>query len=102
MRLLLLVIGFVLVTIPNAAAQQMRQCGSHDPIVAGLLSEWGEKLVLRGLNKNGNLIELFASPDGTFTILGTMAGSDTTCVYDYGKDFIMESCSDMPTLDKSI
>jgi hypothetical protein len=87
---------------PNAAAQQLRQCGPHDPIVSGLLSKWGEKLVSRGLNKNGNLIEIFASPDGTFTVLGTMAGSNTSCVYDYGKNFKLEPCSDVGSSDKSI
>jgi hypothetical protein len=102
MRLLLLIVSFVLVTVPNAAAQQRQQCGLHDPIVASLLSEWGEKLVSRGINKHGNLIEIFTSPNGTFTILGTIAGSNTTCVYDYGENFKLEPCSDIPTLDKSV
>ena len=96
MRLLLLIVSFVLVTVPNAAAQQRQYCGSHDPIVAGLLSEWGEKLTARGINRNGNLIELFVSPTGSFTILGSTAGSDKTCVYDYGKNFSMQPCSGAP------
>jgi hypothetical protein len=98
MRPLLLIISFilvtVLVTVPNAAAQQRQYCGSHDTIVEGLLSEWGEKLVSRGINRNGDLIEIFVSPtSGTFTILGTTAGNDKTCVYDYGKNLTMEPCS---------
>ena len=97
MRPLLLIISFILVTVPNAAAQQRQYCGPHDPIVEGLLSEWNEKLVSRGINRNGNLIELFVSPAGTFTILGTTAGgSDQTCVYDYGKNFSMQPCSSAP------
>ena len=103
MRLLLLIVVWcALMVSPNAAAQQMRQCGLHDPIVAGLLADWNEKLILRAINKYGNLIELYASPTGTFTVLGTMPGSDTSCVYDYGKNFKLESCSDTPPLDKSI
>ena len=94
MRPLLLIISFVLVTMPNAAAQQRQYCGSHDIIVEGLLSDWGEKLISRGINRNGNLVEIFVSPaSGTFTILGTTAGSDQTCVYDYGKNFSVQPCS---------
>jgi DNA-binding MarR family transcriptional regulator len=55
----------------TAAAQQM-PCAKLAEVTAGLAEHYREKLVSAGLQANGQLLEIFASPDGaTWTALTT-------------------------------
>jgi len=77
-------------TKPNvqetAPAQQgQRTCLPHDSADAKLRQEFGEKVLGRGVSKDGTLLEIFmAQNDGTFTVIKTTPDG-TSCVVDFGE-----------------
>jgi hypothetical protein len=46
-------------------------CGPRQEVVSRLLSDYGERPVALGLLDDGNLLEVLASPGGSWTILVT-------------------------------
>ena len=56
--------------VPQAAAQPMA-CNEHTVIVSALTEHYKEKRESMGLTKDGNLIEVFVSGAGSWTILMT-------------------------------
>ena len=62
-----------------------RTCLPHDSADAKLRSEFGEKVLGRGVSKDGTLLEIFmAQKDGTFTVIKTTPDG-TSCVVDFGE-----------------
>ena len=62
------------------SAQAQTVCGDRAKFVSGLESGYGEKPVNLGLASNGNMIEVFASADGTFSIVITRPGGKSCLV----------------------
>ncbi len=74
----------------SSSAQAQALCGERDAIVASLEKTYSEAPVSMGLGSNGAIIEVFASPLGTFTIILTRPNG-LTCVMAVG-----ESWEDLP------
>ena len=62
-------------TIVSASAQTT--CGSHDKMVAHIATHFSEARVSMGLTGSGHVLEVFASPKGTWTILVTRPNGRT-------------------------
>ena len=67
---------------PPANAQAM--CGQRAEITGALDQKYAEKVVGMGLAGNGNVLEIFASTNGSWTILMTKP-SGVTCVMSAGE-----------------
>jgi hypothetical protein len=78
-----LVIG--LATLPAAARAQL-VCGDRGTVVSGLEKNFSEAPVSMGLSSNGSIIEIFASPDKTWTIVMTKPDG-MSCVLMAGEDW---------------
>jgi len=75
---------------PAAQAQQQSVCGDHSDVVSKLKKGHSEDPVSMGLGSNGAVIEVFASPSGTFTIVMTLPNG-ISCLMMAG-----ESWQDLP------
>lgn len=73
LKMLLAALAFGLALFASAAAQAPAglACGRHDEVVAKLGKLFDERRLGQGLADSGLVIELFASPQGTFTIFAT-------------------------------
>ncbi len=67
-----------------SSAQAQTMCGEHRALVATLEKTNSETPVSVGLASNGAIIEIFASPTGTFTIILTQPNG-LTCVMAAGE-----------------
>ena len=76
--------------LPGAAEAQM-VCGERSVMVDGLLKNYAEAPVSIGLASNGAVIEVFASPDRSWTIVMTRPNG-LSCVVAAG-----EGWEDLPT-----
>jgi hypothetical protein len=65
------------------AAQAQMVCAPHADVVNHLLTEYGERRVFGGLNREGNLFELYVSGAGTWTVALTVPGG-LTCLINSG------------------
>ena len=74
----------------SSSAQAQPICGERRAIVATLEKTYSETPVSMGLAGNGAIIEILASPSGTFTIILTRPNG-LTCVMAAG-----ESWEDLP------
>ncbi len=74
----------------SSSAQAQTMCGERSAVVATLEKTYSETPVSMGLASNGAIIEIFASPTGTFTIILTRPNG-LTCVMAAG-----ESWEDLP------
>lgn len=63
------------------------QCATHEQAVASLDARYGERQVARGLDDRGVMIEIFASPAGTWTMV-IVRPDMTTCVFATGVGFM--------------
>jgi len=70
-------------TAPPQAAQT-RTCLPHDGVDSKLHDEFGEKVLGRGISKDGTLLEVFLAPAGTFTVIKTTPDG-LSCVVDFGE-----------------
>ncbi len=70
----------------SSSAQAQAICGERDAIVAGLEKIYSEAPVSMGLESNGAIIEIFAAPSGTFTIVLTRPNG-LTCVMAAGENW---------------
>ncbi len=70
----------------SSSAQAQAMCGERDAIVASLEKIYSEAPVSMGLGSNGAIIEIFASPSGTFTIVLTRPNG-LTCVMAAGENW---------------
>lgn len=49
-------------------------CGARDAVAAALEAQFGETVTATGVDRNGNLLEIFSSEDGTWTVVLTIPG----------------------------
>lgn len=61
-------------------------CFAHAEIEAKLLSDFGEKKLGHGISGDGNLVELFIAPTGTFTVVKT-SPRGVSCIVDFGESW---------------
>jgi len=66
----------------TAAGQPI--CGAHDDVASGLEEQYAEIPSARGLATAGMMIEVFVSPEGTFTIVATRPDG-TSCLLAAGE-----------------
>lgn len=66
------------------AAAQTPQCASRDAIVERLSLQFGEEPIRIAVTSTGDLLEVLASPQGTWTIIITRAGGPT-CLMSAGE-----------------
>lgn len=73
LKMLLAALAFGPALFASAAAQvpAVLACGDHDDVVAKLGKLFDERRFGQGLADSGVVIELFASPQGSFTIFAT-------------------------------
>ncbi len=74
----------------SSSAQAQTMCGERSTVVASLEKTYSETPVSMGLASNGAVIEILASPTGTFTIILTRPNG-LSCVMAAG-----ESWEDLP------
>ena len=63
-------------------------CRIHAEIEAKLLSDFGERKVGYGVSSDGSLVEVYAGPNGTFSVVKTMPGR-ISCIVDFGESWQM-------------
>ena len=81
-------LGLALGTIP-AHAQQVapgENCLPHAKLVANLRQQFGEMLVFQAMTSRGGLMEIFAGPIPSFTLVLTMPRMPS-CVMAAGADW---------------
>ena len=69
-------------SVPPAVSPEL-WCGSHTDVISALQREYGETRISRGLTNGGAVIEVFASEDGSFSVLLT-APNGTSCMISAG------------------
>lgn len=62
------------------AAAQAPQCGARDAVLERLSDKYGEQPVSIGVTATGSLLEILASPEGSWTIVVTVPGGPTCLV----------------------
>ena len=67
--------------IDTASAQTA--CGERDDFVKQIAEGWHEARVAAAVTRRGALLEVFASKEGTWSILMTLPG-DKTCIVEAG------------------
>jgi hypothetical protein len=78
-----LLIGWSAISSP---AQAQAMCGERGVVVANLEKTYSEAPVSIGLASNGSVIEVLASPSGTFTIILTQPNG-LSCVMAAGENW---------------
>ncbi|MEQ9607573.1 MAG: hypothetical protein RLN99_07890, partial [Kiloniellaceae bacterium] len=63
-----------------AAAQAASQCGAREAVLDRLSSKYDEEPVSIGVTATGSLLEVLASPEGTWTIIITIPNGPTCLV----------------------
>jgi hypothetical protein len=69
---------------PPTIQAQPQSCLPRDSADDKLRSEFGEKVLGRGVSSDGTLVEIFQSPSGTFTVIKTTP-KGMSCVVDFGE-----------------
>lgn len=79
---LLALAGFVASWVwgQNSALAQGPQCGARSNILEALRNGYQERPVSRGVTATGALLEVFAGPSGSWSILVTVPGGPTCLV----------------------
>lgn len=75
---------FMLLPVTEAAAQAF--CGDRAEVMESLLKTYSETPVAMGLASSGGVLEILASPDGSWTILITHP-SGVACAMAVGKNW---------------
>jgi len=66
--IVLLALGFAFAVVP---ARAQGTCAAYDDLAAHLDKKYGEHPVNWGLSSDGNLVEVFASDSGSWTVVVT-------------------------------
>jgi hypothetical protein len=64
----------------------VQMCLAHADLEAKLLSDFGEKKLGLGISGDGNLVELFVAPTGTFSVVKT-SPRGLSCIVDFGESW---------------
>lgn len=88
-------------SLPHAAqaGDDPQICGPRDIIIQRLAARFEERQSAVGMTNGGSLVELFVSPNGTWTFVHTN-GNGITCLLAAGEDWeptILETTSVAPT-----
>ena len=80
-----LIAGLVL-AVPAASAEERRApaCFPHEKIEGELRQSYNEKKLGHGVSGDGNLVEIFMSSAGNFTVIKTNP-SGVSCIVDFGE-----------------
>lgn len=98
-RMTALVLGTVVLStamVGNAVAQNSPVCTPHDRLVEHLSKSFGEAMTAAGVDGRGNLVQVFSSAEGSWTIVVTIPGGPT-CVMSAGEGWTREQLATMPT-----
>jgi hypothetical protein len=71
-RYAILLVGAIVSALATGSAMAQTICGDHDKIVSRLSKDYGETRIGIGLIDVDKLVEVFASPVGTWTMLITL------------------------------
>jgi hypothetical protein len=82
----LIALASILLTIESAAAQS-KVCSKRDDIVARLESGYKEFSTAMGMSTNGELVELFVSEKGTWTLILSNPNG-TSCLIAAGENWV--------------
>lgn len=85
-RIMTHMVGAIVFALATGSAMAQTLCGNHDDMVSKLANEFSETRVGIGLSDNGRVLELFASPNGTWTILVTPP-KGLTCMVETGQSW---------------
>ncbi len=93
----LLTIGLISLVSATTSAQTPTPCGDRSMIVERLDTGYSEKPVAMGLSVNGAIVEVFASQNGSFTIVTTRP-SGLSCILVTGESWegLMALKTDLP------
>jgi len=83
-RAVLAALGIFVLTASSADAHAL--CGERNKVVANLEKTYSETPVSMGLESNGGVIEILASPSGSFTIILTWPNG-VSCVMAAGENW---------------
>lgn len=86
-------------TVGNAVAQNSPVCTPHDRLVEHLGKSFGESMTAAGVDGRGNLIQVFSSAEGSWTIAITVPGGPT-CIMAAGEGWIREQLATMPSVEE--
>lgn len=75
----------VLLAQPANAVAQVVACATHADVSAALKKRFGEEAVVIGITSRGELIELYSSPKGTWTVVLTSTAG-LSCIFSEGTD----------------
>lgn len=78
-----------------AVAQAARACAPGDALAAKLGSDFGEAVTAEGVDDAGNLVQVFTSESGTWTIAVTLPGGPS-CVVSSGEGWNDQQLAGMP------
>lgn len=65
------VVALLVLTMP---AHAQVACGSREAVAAVLAARFGETVTAAGVDRNGNLLEIFSSEHGSWTVVLTIPG----------------------------
>jgi hypothetical protein len=91
-------IGAALIAVLSAApVQAQTQCGHYSVVSKHLKEEYKEVVFARGATPQGMMVEFYASPKGSFTVL-VVRGDGLACLVAAGEELDVQPVPQEPTL----
>ena len=84
-RLIWWVLATIFLAWSVPAVAQGRVCGERSELVAIAETQYGEKLIMRGLTKRQTVVEIFSNEDGSSWTALITHPNGLTCVADAGE-----------------
>jgi hypothetical protein len=78
----------------GAEAQERMPCAKLAAVTAGLAEQFGEKPVAAGLQADGRMLEIFASPDGATWTAVAISPARVACVVATGRGWQQDAAGD--------
>lgn len=78
-----------------AVAQNPRACAPREALVDKLGNDFGEAVTAEGVDDAGNLVQVFTSENGTWTIAVTLPGGPS-CVVSSGEGWSNQQLAQVP------
>lgn len=79
-------LALILALMASPVAAQ--QCGPHVDVSATLAERYGEKLMVRAMDRRGLLMEVYVSESGGFTVL-MVRPDGVACLAQHGVRFVL-------------